>query len=130
MSTTPVGCPILLSSDKISKTAPSHLCLNIQQLSNYFGFWSIKNWNFLLEVCQPNFSFIQGGDTPMELGHVAIIYKAQSNKSPIDCPRDFLDVVHCDIGYGDTKSVGNGASHCIILVDQASHYLSIKFLTP
>jgi len=29
-------------------------------------------------------------------------------------------VVHCDIGYGDCKYVGNGALYCILLVDQAT----------
>jgi hypothetical protein len=119
-SSTPIDRPFLLSSDKMSNTAPKHTRYTIQQLSRYFGFRSLKNWDTLHDVCQPNFSFIHTTDLPLELGQVANIKKARSNKTPIDCLPDFLDVVHCDIGYGDTKSIGNGASHCLLLVDHAT----------
>jgi hypothetical protein len=121
-STTPLGRPTLPSCDKMSNTAPLQCRFTIQQLSRYSGFRSFKNWDTLDDVCQPNFSFIKPTDTPLELGHVANIEKARSNKTPIDRPKDFLEVVHCDIGYGDTKSAGNGASYCILFVDRATRY--------
>ncbi len=121
-STTPVGRPTLMSSDKMSNTAPLQSRFTIQQLSRYFGFRSFKNWDTLHDVCQPNFSFINPSENPLELGHVANIKKARSNKTPIDRPSDYLEVVHCDIGYGDSKSIGNGASHCILFVDRATRY--------
>jgi hypothetical protein len=46
----------------------------------------------------------------------------QSNKTQIDRPQDFLEIVHCDIGYGDSKSIGNGASHYLLFVDRATRY--------
>jgi hypothetical protein len=79
-STTLDDRPTLLSSDKASNTFPSHICLTIQQLSRYFGFRSLKNWDSLYDVCQLNFSFINLSDPPLELGHVANIKKARSNK--------------------------------------------------
>jgi hypothetical protein len=58
----------------------------------------------------------------LELGQVANIKKAHRNTTPIDHPSNLLEVVHCDIGYGDTKAVGNGASHCLVLVDHTTRY--------
>ena len=37
-------------------------------------------------------------------------------------PDKFLEVVYCDIGFGDCKSIGNGALYCITLVDRATRY--------
>ncbi len=39
-STSPVNCPTLLSSDKMSNTAPASMRFTVQQLSRYFGFRS------------------------------------------------------------------------------------------
>ncbi len=118
-SSTPSGHPSLLSSDKISNATPKNSRYTIPQLSRYFGFRLFKNWDVLHDICQPNFSFMNTNDLPLELGQVPNIKKARCNKTPIDHPKDFLDVVHCD---GDTRSVGNGASHCILLVDRATQY--------
>jgi hypothetical protein len=106
----------------MSSSTAAHYRFTIPQLSRYYGFWSIKNWDILHDVCLPNFSLIHPSECALELGNVANIKKARSNKQPIDRPSNFLEVVHCDIGYGETKSVGNGASHCIILVDRATRY--------
>jgi hypothetical protein len=40
---------------------------------------------------------------------VANMKKARSNKTPVERPDKFLEVVHCDIGFGDYKSISNGA---------------------
>jgi hypothetical protein len=121
-STTPEKHPTLLSSDKMSDPAPLHCWFIIQQLSRYFGFCSFKNWDTLHDVCQPNFSFIRPTDSPLELGQVINIKKACSNKTPIDYPKDFLEIVHCNIGHEDTKSAGNCASYCMLFVDHATRY--------
>ncbi len=39
-STSPVNCPTLLSSDKMSNTTPASMRFTVQQLSRYFGFRS------------------------------------------------------------------------------------------
>jgi hypothetical protein len=114
--------PTLLSFDKMSNTAPQHMRFTVQQLSWYFGFRPFKNWDVLHGVFQDNFSFIQPSDSPLELGDVANIKKARSNKVPVECPPNFLEVVHCDIGFGDCKAVSNGALFCLILVDCATRY--------
>jgi hypothetical protein len=114
---TPSGHPILLSSNKMSNTAASHTRLTVQQVSRYLGFCSLKNWDILYNVCQPTFSPTQSSDSQLELGTVANIKKACQNKTPVPRPFHFLEVVHCDIGYGDCKTVGNGALYYIILVD-------------
>ncbi len=67
-SSTPSGHPSLLSSDKMSNVAPKHSRYTVQQLSHYFGFCSFKNWDVFHDVCQPNFSFINTTDLPLELG--------------------------------------------------------------
>jgi len=41
-------------------------------------------------------------------------------QTPVPRPPTYLEVVHCDIEYGDCKYVGNGALYCILLVDQAT----------
>jgi hypothetical protein len=40
----------------------------------------------------------------------------------VERPDKFLEVVYCDIGFGDCKSIGNGALYCITLVDRATRY--------
>jgi hypothetical protein len=45
---------------------------------------------------------------------------ACSNKTQIDHLKEFLEVVHCDIGYGDANSAGNGVSYCVLFIDQAT----------
>jgi hypothetical protein len=42
-SSTPSNHPILLSSDKMLNTVPSHMRYTVQQLTRYFGFRSFKN---------------------------------------------------------------------------------------
>jgi hypothetical protein len=121
-SSTPIGCPSQLSSDKMSSAAPTNMRFTVQQLSCYFGFRSLKNWDVLHDVCQSNFSLVNASTPPLELGQVANIKKACSNKVPIECPAGFLEVVHCDIGFGDIESIGNGASYCMVFVDRATRY--------
>jgi hypothetical protein len=79
-SSTPVGRPTLLASDKMSNTAPCHTRFTIPQLSRCYGFRSLKNWDTLHDVCVPNFSFIQSMETPVELGNEANIKKAEVKK--------------------------------------------------
>jgi len=57
-----------------------------------------------------------------ELGQVANIKKACSNKTPVERPNKFLEVVHCDIGFGDCKSISNGTIYCLTLVDKTTKY--------
>ncbi len=121
-STTPVNRPTLMSSDKMSNTAPVSMRFTVQQLSRYFGLRSFKISEVLHDVCQPNFSFIKPSNAFLELGQVANIKKSQSNKTPIEWPDKFLEVVHCDIGYRDCKSIGNGALYCLTLVNRATRY--------
>jgi hypothetical protein len=121
-SSTPICCPSQLSSDKMSSAAPTNMHFTVQQLSRYFGFRSLKNWDVLHDVCQSNFSLVNASTPPLELGQVANIKKACSNKVPIECPAGFLEVVHCDIGFGDIESIGNGASYCMVFVDRATRY--------
>jgi hypothetical protein len=121
-SSTPSNHPTLMSSDKMSRTAVMTTHFTVQQLSRYFGFRSLKNWDVLHDVCQPNFSFVRTSDNVLEIGQVANIKKARSNKTPVDRPPQYLEVVHCDIGFRDVKSVGNGALYCLILVDRATRY--------
>ena len=83
---------------------------------------SLKSWDSLYDVCKSIFLIIHTSDHPLELGHVANIKKAHQNETLIDCPKDFLEVVHCDIDYGDTKSAGNGAHYCILFIDRATQY--------
>lgn len=59
---------------------------------------------------------------PFGTWKVANIKKDRSNKHSIDRPPKYIEVVHCNIGYGDTKSIGNGPSHCLIFVDRATRY--------
>jgi hypothetical protein len=106
----------------MSNTAPLHCRFTIKQVSHYCGFGSFKNWDTLHNVCQPNFSFIQPTNLPLELGQVTNIKKARSNKTPIDHPTDLLEAFHCDIGYGDTQSANNSASYCMLFINSATGY--------
>jgi len=120
-SSTPSDHPSLLSSDKMSNTMSTKR-FTIQQLSRYFGFRLFKNWEILYVVCQPNFSLLKTSENFLELGQVANMRKAQSNKTPVERPVNYLEVVHCDINFGDCKSVDNGALYCLTLVDRATRH--------
>jgi hypothetical protein len=88
----------------------------------------LKDWTSVLDVAQPTISFDTSTyDTPLKLGDVTNIKKSRCNTKPIPRPPSFLDVVHCDIGYGDCKAVG-GARFCFMLVDRATHYCWIYAL--
>jgi hypothetical protein len=121
-STTPSDHPTLLSSNKMSNTVSNNKRFTVQQLSRYFGFRSLKNRDILYDVCQPNFSLLKTSKKLLELGQVANLKKARSNKTPVQRPINYHEVVHCDIGFGDCKSVGNGTSYCLTLVDRATKY--------
>jgi hypothetical protein len=65
-STTPDGYPEILFSDKMSNTAPLHVHFTIPQASCYLWFCSLnKNWDYLLNVCQSNFSFLHHTDVSL-----------------------------------------------------------------
>jgi hypothetical protein len=102
-STTPSDHPTLLSSDKMSNTVSNNKRFTVQQLSHYFGFRSFKNWDILYDVCQLNFSLLKTSEKLLELGQVANMKKARSNKIPVERPVNYLEVVHCDIGFRDCK---------------------------
>jgi hypothetical protein len=89
-SNTPKDRPILLSSDKMSSSTASHHRFTIPQLSRYFGFRSLKNWENLHNVCQPNFSIIHPSECPMELGNVANIKKSQKQQAAYRPTSKFL----------------------------------------
>jgi hypothetical protein len=86
----PINRPTLLASGKMSNTVPKHTRL---------GFRLLKYLDILHDVCQHNFSLHHLTECPLELGKVANINKARRNKLPIEWPPNFLEVVHCDIGY-------------------------------
>jgi hypothetical protein len=65
-SSTPSNHPILLSSDKMSNTAPNHMRYTVQQLSQYFGFCSFKNWEVLHDVFQPISDLVTASLSAME----------------------------------------------------------------
>jgi hypothetical protein len=121
-STTPDDRPELLSCDKVPSFYPNLRRFSIPELHRYIGFRQLKDWSSVLAVAQPTISFnTSNQDVPLELGDVANVKKSRRNTSPIPRPPTFLDVVHCDIGYGDCKAVG-GARFCLILVDHATRY--------
>jgi len=121
-STTPMGRPTFLSSDKMSTTAPQKVKFTTQTLSQYLGFCSLKYWTSLYDACLPNFTFTQSLEPLHEVANLANIKKSRCNKTPIDHPASFLKVVHCDVSLSDCKSVGNGALYCLVLVDIATRY--------
>jgi len=112
----------------MSNVAPQQICLTTQQLSRYFGFHSLKDWNSLYDVCLPNFMFSHYSEPILELGNVANIKTYTSSKTPVELPANFLKVVHCDIGYSDCKTIGNGALYSLIVVDQAACYSCLYLL--
>ena len=127
-SSTPEDRPELLSCDKVPSFYPNHRRFSIPELHRYIGFRQLKDWNSILNVAQPKISFVTtNNDIPLELGDVANIKKSRRNTSPIPRPPAFLDVVHCDIAYGDCKAIG-GARFCLILVDRATRYCWIYAL--
>jgi len=48
----------------------------------------------------------------LELGDVANIKQSCRNTLPIPRPNAYLDVVHCNIGYGDCKAIGGARFAC------------------
>ncbi len=69
----------------------------MKQLSQYFGFQFIINWDTSYDLRLPNYSFVHPHGPPLELGHFTKMKKEHSNKTLIDHPEELLEVVHCNI---------------------------------
>ena len=79
-------------------------------------------------MAAPSISLVDSGDIPLELGDVANLKAARKNKTPVPRPDQFLEVVQCDIGYGDCKSVG-GVRYVMTFVDRCTRYTWVHGLT-
>ena len=127
---TPSDHPKLLLCDKVSSSTPLCHHYTIHQLHHYLGFHTLKSWEQLLNIGQDVFDLaLNLGDTPLELGDVAIIKSSHFTCTPISWPANFLDAIHMDISFTDTdcQSVG-GAKYILLLVDWATCYIWIYAL--
>jgi len=89
----------------MADTAPSCFRLTVQQLSRYLGFRTLRNWDIIYDVGQPTYYYLLHSlETPLALGCVAYIRKLAVTKLQYLILK-FLEVVHCDIGFGDGKSI-------------------------
>jgi hypothetical protein len=137
---TPVVQSSSLSSTKVNEIhlipryllltiPPYYLVIRCQTLLPVLCVFSCNNWHdilvfSLLKIARYFMMYvnIQPSDSPLELGQVVNIKKACSNKVPVEHHKQYLEIVHCDIGFGDCMSIGNGALYCLILVDWATRY--------
>jgi hypothetical protein len=115
----PSDRPEMLSCDKPNSAEPAVKRLTYEQLCKYIGFRSFSNPGILKDIALDTVKVIQTTTKTLELGDVANIKKSRRNKIPIRRPRNFLDVVHMDIGFGDCTAVG-GAKYCLLFVDRAT----------
>ena len=90
-----------------------------------------KNYQHLLQ-CTKAGKWVDAGEFPMSLGSYTSIPKAKRGKLIDRHLNKYLDVVHLDIGFGDTVSVG-GSRYVLVFVDRATRHnwvFGLKTLSP
>ena len=120
-TTTPADRPSLPVYYKQFSSAPKVTRLTTHELHSMLGSRSLKNWKDVDEISLPTVQIANTGAIPLELGDVTNMKSARRNKTPIPRPRNFLDVVHCDLAYGDCATIG-GVRYVLMIVDRATRY--------
>ena len=95
------------------------------------GARKFKNYQHLLQ-CTKAGKWVDAGEFPMSLGSYTSIPKAKRGKLIDRHLNKYLDVVHLDIGFGDTVSVG-GSRYVLVFVDRATRHnwvFGLKTLSP
>ena len=102
-------------------SAPKLRRFTTHELHSLLGSRSLKRWEDIAEISKDTVRILDGGERPLELGDVANLKSARRNLTPVPKPEQFLDVVHCDLGYSDCASVG-GIHYVLMAVDRATRY--------
>ena len=120
-TTTPNDRPSLPVHYKQFSSAPKIIRFTTHEPHTMLGSRSLRNWHDIGDIALPTVQVSETGDIPLELGDVTNLRSARKNKTPVPRPENFLDIVHCDLRYGDCASVG-GVRYVLMLVDRATWY--------
>ena len=95
-TTTPTDRPSLHVYFKQFSSVPKSTRFTTQQLHQYLGCRSLKDWKTLGEFAQPTVSVSDLGENLVKLGDVVNLKSARKNSVPVPRPHNLLDVVHVD----------------------------------
>ena len=91
-----------------------------EDLHRALGCRRFRNYKHILQTSLDG-QWIDGGEFPLALGSYATIPKARRGGAIDRTDSRFLDIVHMDIVFGDSVSVG-GFRYALVLVDRATCY--------
>ena len=91
-----------------------------EELHHVTGCRRFKNYKHLIQTSKDGV-WVDGGEFPLALGTYTTIPKAKRG-GPIDRTKyKYLDIVHCDIAFGDGVAVG-GIRYALVFADRATRY--------
>ena len=113
--------PLPLPFHKPNPSNATKTRITSHQLHRYLGFRSISNIKALQTCIDNNTKLVDSGEIPKQIGDFTTIQRTTSNKSSLPRPRQFFDVAHLDIGYGDSIAPG-GIRYVLLLVDRKNQF--------
>ena len=120
--------PPIRPLDKPQDVASSSKTITVEELRKCIGYRNTENLLPHLKTCfQNNFHVSSIDREPiLDLGETSTIDKSKIPTNPVKLPRNFGDVMHCDIGYGCNAGLA-GVRYALFIVDRATRH---KYVYP
>ena len=120
--------PPIRPIDKPQDVDSSSKTITVEELRKCIGYRNTDNLLPHLKSCfQNNFHVSSIDREPvLDLGETSTIDKTRIPTSPVQLPKNFGDVMHCDIGYGCNAGL-SGIRYALFVVDRATRY---KYVYP
>ena len=116
-----VQLPKLQPHHKPNPSQQNSRCITNHELHRYIGYCNLQNMDDFKQAIQNTITIVNVGELPKGISLYTTIKCHKHNTNLIPHPSQFFDVVHIDIGYGDTIVPG-GFKFCLLIVDCKTRY--------